>query len=364
MATQAKFSGNPTGADCSRNCLEAIELIYGLGLQPTPQTYETFYSYVAQTDLSIEPIIRNALREGRHLDESEAEALGAQVSGSSFPEAQLYDLTNRLKEGVSDTSVVIEEAVASTAIYCTSLDETRKGLSKVHEQEDLAAVVAGLVKTTEELKREGSLASRKLSEISLDVESVKGDLDKVRVQSFFDSLTGTANRRMFDRAFADALADAEMSGQALCLCMVDADHFKKFNDTHGHLAGDSALKLIADVLKNAVRDRDIVARYGGEEFALLLVGADLKTAVTVAERIRSGLATKKLIKRGTGENIGNVTVSIGVAQYMRGETISCLLERADQCLYTAKNNGRNKVVSEADIEVQPSFAVASQTGNG
>lgn len=340
---------NKNDTDCSRLCLEAIELIYTLGLMPTPTTYKIIYSHLAQTDLSTAPIINKALSEDRTLNEEEVKSLYQVCSDSIIQNEKLQNLTCKLFKEVSSASVVLEQAVETAETYRGCLNGTHFDLSELRDPETLASVVAGLVHKTLEMEKDSTAVHRRLSEISYEVETVKSDLDKVRIQSFSDSLTNTANRRLFDRAFAAAVADAETSGQPLCLCMVDADHFKGFNDRHGHQAGDSVLKLIASVLKNAVRDRDIVARYGGEEFAILLANADLTTGLTVAERIRSNLASKKLISRGSGESLGSITVSIGVAEYAQGESMSSLLERADNCLYQAKNNGRNTVVSEKEM---------------
>lgn len=348
--------------DASHLCIEAIELIYSLGLKPTPPIYGAFYAYAAKTDFSIVPLIHEALGEGRALRQAEIQSVHLHCSNTPSQNEQLQDVTCRLDKGVSDAASALEQAAASASTYCTSLDGTQQDLAGLRNPDGLAAIVADLVKTTREMQRQGAGVHKRLREITYEIEFVKHDLDKVRLHSHVDALTNTANRRMFDRAFAAAVADAETSGESFCLCMIDADHFKSFNDRHGHQAGDSVLKLIAGVLKSAVRDHDIVARYGGEEFAILLNGASLDMGTTIAERIRTNLAGKSLIGRGSGEHLGNVTVSLGVAQYVRGETVSTLLERADACLYQAKREGRNKVVSERDLDTRAHRPELRSTG--
>jgi diguanylate cyclase len=154
---------------------------------------------------------------------------------------------------------------------------------------------------------------------------------------------------MFERAVAETSAQNE----SLSLLMTDIDHFKKFNDTYGHLTGDMVLRLVAQAMKRNVKGQDIAARYGGEEFAVILPNTPLRQALTVADHIRRGVAAKELIKRSTGENLGRVTISVGVAVLHNGETIQGLIERADACLYAAKRNGRNRVACETDPEVTP-----------
>jgi diguanylate cyclase len=161
-------------------------------------------------------------------------------------------------------------------------------------------------------------------------------------------LTGLANRRHFDQALAEATAEAEAAMKPLSLLLADIDDFKRFNDTHGHQLGDHVLRLIGTALLQNVKGQDIVARYGGEEFAIILPNTDLKQALTVAERLRQVVAANEIIKRPGGENLGRATLSIGVATLHANEP-QALIEVADACLYAAKKAGRNRVLSETDL---------------
>src|SRR2546423_9918904 len=134
----------------------------------------------------------------------------------------------------------------------------------------------------------------------------------------------------------------------MALLLADIDHFKNFNDTFGHLTGDQVLRLVAIALKQNVKGQDIAARYGGEEFAIVLPGTTLRAALTVADHIRRAVMTKELMKRSTGEHLGRVTVSIGVAALQNGDTAQSLIERADNCLLTAKRRGGNPGIWRTD----------------
>lgn len=152
-----------------------------------------------------------------------------------------------------------------------------------------------------------------------------------------DELTGVGNRRAFDEALAALLARRAKGGSELCLLMIDLDHFKRYNDTHGHLAGDQALRLAGALLRAALRPGDIAARYGGEEFAVLLPGIDAERAAMVAER----LARDFRIADWPHEP---VTISVGVAEAVPGEAPQSLVARADAALYQAKAAGRDRAV--------------------
>ena len=158
-----------------------------------------------------------------------------------------------------------------------------------------------------------------------------------------------ANRKHFDQSLERIIASSGERGELFCLILADVDHFKTFNDTHGHQMGDHVLRLIAGEMKQAVKGQDVVARYGGEEFAIILPATGLSAATGVAERIRQTTMSKELRRRKTGESLGRVTISLGVAEYRRHESVQDLVERADNCLYAAKRRGRNCVVAQDQL---------------
>jgi diguanylate cyclase (GGDEF)-like protein/PAS domain S-box-containing protein len=160
-----------------------------------------------------------------------------------------------------------------------------------------------------------------------------------------DALTGIANRRRFDDALATEWRRALREGSKLSLLLIDADHFKRYNDTYGHVRGDSCLKQIAEAALDVVlRPGDLVARYGGEEFAVILPGTDETGAKGVADEICDAVRNRRLPHEGNAPGI--VTISIGCATIVpqRGKTAQDLIESADQALYRAKGRGRNRVV--------------------
>jgi diguanylate cyclase (GGDEF)-like protein len=157
-----------------------------------------------------------------------------------------------------------------------------------------------------------------------------------------DALTGAGNRRYFDQCLSAELSRSRRSHVPLSCVLVDLDHFKSVNDTHGHPFGDRVLKEIAAILMDGARREDVVCRYGGEEFAIITPGVDLKGAAAFAERTRKAITGHKLVH--DGKEI-TVTASFGVAEV--DATIlasSDLVRRADKALYHAKNKGRNRVI--------------------
>jgi two-component system cell cycle response regulator len=163
-----------------------------------------------------------------------------------------------------------------------------------------------------------------------------------------DPLTGLYNRRHLDDRLAAELAAAQRHGRPLSLLMIDIDHFKEVNDDHGHLAGDEALKMVAFILRGAVRKEDVLARYGGEEFVIVARETALEGARVLAERIRRAVERSHCAwqgrELGVTVSIG-VTVSVGLTEFVQGRTDREVLEAADRALYLAKQAGRNRVVA-------------------
>jgi diguanylate cyclase (GGDEF)-like protein len=158
-----------------------------------------------------------------------------------------------------------------------------------------------------------------------------------------DALTGLHNRRWMEEMFARVMRRNRLEPTALSLLMIDIDHFKRVNDTHGHIEGDQVLRRTATLIRSMLRPGDLCARYGGEEFSALLPDVDATQAMHIAERLREALANTRFTLSNSASL--SVEVSIGMAQWDKQCSLSQLQQQADQALYFAKQNGRNRVVS-------------------
>ena len=208
-------------------------------------------------------------------------------------------------------------------------------------------LVEDMIGATRAMESKTKALEGELQKSSEQVVELRGKLADVRKESLTDPLTGIANRKAFDAAM-DAATLALAEGDHVSLMMCDIDHFKKFNDSWGHQTGDQVLRLVANCLSDNVKGRDTAARYGGEEFGVLLRGTSLEDATHVADQIRLAVQGRKLVKKSTGDVLGTITVSIGVAQFAPGDSIEAVIRRADACLYGAKKNGRNMVMGQTD----------------
>jgi len=174
---------------------------------------------------------------------------------------------------------------------------------------------------------------------------------KLENQSIRDSLTGLFNRHFMEISLEREIARAARNNRMLAVFMLDLDHFKTFNDTYGHAAGDAVLSAVAEIFRNSIRTEDIACRYGGEEFTIMLPDVTPKVAYERAERVRQAVESLRVpLERDV---YGELTVSIGLAIYPHdGEAGDQLLRRADQALYRAKRSGRNRVEQYEDATLQ------------
>jgi diguanylate cyclase len=198
---------------------------------------------------------------------------------------------------------------------------------------------------TKKMLQQNQMLEDQLAKSTQLMEDLKRDLEYVRREAMTDGLTGLANRKSFDTEMDRILTESRENKRIFTLLMVDIDHFKSFNDNFGHQVGDQVLRLVARTLKDGLKGRDFAARYGGEEFAIILPETDLASGVTVGNSLRKAVATKDVINRNTGEILGRITMSVGVAEFSGDLTMEDMIERADNALYTAKHNGRNQVAA-------------------
>ena len=172
------------------------------------------------------------------------------------------------------------------------------------------------------------------------------DLKKLQLNAITDPLTGLYNRRYMESHIGTLVEQAVTRGKPLTVLVLDIDYFKSINDTHGHDAGDDVLREFAIRIRKSIRGIDLACRYGGEEFVVVMPETDMAVATVVAERLRRRIATDPFpIQQGA--RAVDVTISIGIAALGRDDTAARVIKRADQALYRAKRDGRNRVVADA-----------------
>jgi diguanylate cyclase len=249
---------------------------------------------------------------------------------------------------------VLQTHLTDNESFSERLDGANERLSHEQSAGPVKDIVLALIDDNRDMRDKLFNVKNQLEQSRLQVMQLQTNLERAEEAGLRDVVTAIGNRRFFDACFAEEVEKARRLGDGFCLALADIDRFKHVNDRFGHLVGDRLLRLFANILAQNVRGQDKVARFGGEEFALIFPGARLVDAVSAVERIRGILETKQWTVEPSGERVGKVTASFGVARLSADESGADLLRRVDQLLHEAKVQGRNRVVADGENDVAPS----------
>ncbi|MFZ4602679.1 MAG: GGDEF domain-containing protein [Caulobacterales bacterium] len=325
-----------------------IDLMGDHNIPPSSQNYEIWLSY----KLGGHPDLRRRLEEIIAAGQPFSDDLNAELHEMFFTSerftAQLLASGESIAREINEVIVALQSAGQQHGDYSDTLDRAAAILELGIDTRNLRELVAGLAAATVQMAQNNRALTSRLQDSSREMETLRETLIQVRAESMSDGLTGLFNRKALDQTLRAKIKEARAGAGDLCLIMCDIDHFKRFNDTWGHQTGDQIIRFIATTLRKAARESFCVARYGGEEFAVVMPSTGLTEANTLAESIRSQIESKKLFRKSTGEDLGKITISMGIARLRGGESMEALMERADACLYASKRGGRNRITTDAD----------------
>jgi diguanylate cyclase len=349
-----------TAKDEHERTMAFAEIAFGqikaLRQPATPIHFEIWYAYATGYNPSLNQMINETLaRDGTLSEASINQIYETYVSPIRFSD-RIDDVGEQVKGEIEQVMAMIGAAAGSAYNYTENLASASEKLDHTGDDPGIRMIVESLVQATKEVERINKTLEARLNASKLEISELQEVLAAVRNESLTDPLTSLANRKYFDDALVNRFTAAQSRHEPMSLILLDIDHFKKFNDTYGHLTGDQVLRLVAVAVKQNVKGQDIAARFGGEEFAVLLPDTAMRQAIAVGDQIRRAVMTKELMKRSSGEHLGRVTLSVGVASLTPGDTPQSLLERADVCLYAAKRTGRNRVIGESDPEAKQDTA--------
>lgn len=308
----------------------------------TPCCYAVWYEYLAGINLRLKLAMEDMLAKSHPLDDAAIEHLYQEYVSELRGDAQRL-IGENAQRILNDILRHAEEADSRANEYGAHLEQQSALLLDTVGVDVLRNVVSHLQTDTRQMRSAVVDLQGNLAHSRQEIETLKRELEHARIEALTDPLTGALNRRGFEMQFSRVLAESESSGSAISMIMLDIDHFKKINDTHGHLFGDKVIRGVAEVLKANVKGRDAIARLGGEEFGVLLPETPLSGALALADKIRL-MVERGRIRRQDGQNeVGGITVSLGVAELDPNEDTVAFINRADQALYLSKENGRNRV---------------------
>jgi diguanylate cyclase len=340
----------------------ALQRIRAFRHPAQPKNYEFWFTYATGFNGSLNDAVNRLISQGRPVTTEEAETLYHIHIMPSHISHKVDKMGAMIVDEINQVMAMIDIAQGSATAYDASLNGLEQSLGNMDPDRDqVRLIIESLVQATREMQQANEALEQRLVETRREILALQVNLEAIRTESLTDPLTQISNRKYFDAALEKIMVEAQRGGRSFSLLMIDIDHFKGFNDTYGHLIGDQVLRAVAAALKANTKGQDVVARYGGEEFAIILPDTAIKSAVTLADNIRRAISAKELLRPTTGERLGRLTISVGVATYDPADTPQSVVERGDHCLYAAKNSGRNRVVCETDPEADMPFPSAILT---
>lgn len=318
-----------------------IPLLSRHNVPATPNNYAVWFSYVSGENPEL-----NA--EIEHLVETDT-AFTAEVNArlyrryvSETDTSNIDQVRTGLNRILSEVGSSLSEAGNDAQAFEGTLGGFVEDVAGKNDLDEIRDLLTTLIEETRNMQKVTNGMQTQFVSKSEEIAELHEQLQRERKRAITDPLTGLYNRfALIDQLNA---AIGEMPpGSPPSVVMLDIDHFKAINDTHGHLIGDRVIRFVAQVLQKNIKGKDTAARYGGEEFTLLLPETAAAGAKSVAEGVRAAIAKAQLVRADNKKPLGQITISAGVANYRQGEDVMEFVNRADQALYRSKNQGRNRV---------------------
>jgi diguanylate cyclase len=341
--TCVRFIGNVGQA--FKIAAEAMGFLRVHELAPIPTHFAVAYGHVSGQHSEVARDVDALVKSGNRLNPDQFAAIYEKYFGFGAEAEKLSAASARIEIAVSN--LIRELAIASDNVrsYGDSLDTFTGELSNASSLDSLRTALASVLTETRRIEKAHRAIEERVQSTANEMVELKENLAAMRIEATTDPLTGIGNRNVFDRRLKELIAAASDDNLPLSIVMADIDHFKRVNDSFGHQVGDMVLKRVAATLVECVKGRDLVARYGGEEFVVLLPGTSIKGAYVVAEEIRKTMASRQLTRKSTGQILGQITLSLGIAELRRDGSGKDMIARADAALYAAKTAGRNRTAS-------------------
>ena len=335
-------SGPAVGQFARRELLDSISsFLLDHDLDVTPGNLALAHAAFSGANLELGRRITARAIAGEKIDQPWLDRqLPTRAEAEDDSRAEIDALMNRLDSSISQFSAATTRAQGTTAAYGESLSET------ADEMASLAAsggVVANLVDITRAMIERTREIEQEMKKSSQEADGLRQSLERARRDAEIDHLTGLPNRRAFEGVLEREYREAQREIDLLSVAFCDIDHFKKVNDVHGHETGDRVIQAIGQVLARISDDRCHVARHGGEEFVVLIRGRSVDDTKAMLDDAREQLADRRFVNRATDEPIGRITFSAGVADVFASSEPRDALRAADEALYRAKAEGRNRI---------------------
>lgn len=325
---------------------KALDLMSIYNVVPSPSNYQVWYDYACEENMSLNKAIDDMIRKKKSFTSTVCNNLYEKFFSSYQEQNVVTHAGNGIQAELTKIAKTVSDINKGTTNYGISLKESLRGMGDVPGSEELKSIISSLLTDTTDIANKNNSAQNQLKKSAKTVQKLQTTLETMRQESLTDMLTSIGNRKSFEENLKNAIKSSTEKDSTLCLVIGDIDHFKNFNNKWGHHVGDQVLKAVAHSIKTRVGESGSAARYGGEEFVIILPESTMEMTQKLTDTIRLSIAGRNMKRKSTGESIGKITCSFGIAKYRLGEHRNDFLERADAALYQSKANGRNRITLE------------------
>ncbi len=323
----------------------ALQMMQDNHILPSPQNYEVWYVYLSRENPELVKSVEAHLDRGGKISADLSEKLyHSLISHETFAKSvtlvsdMMAAEINKISGNLGDFTNDANSYGNALEGFFTMLegDVTRETFDQVREK---------MLHSTKKTVTRIAALETSLEDAQSEINKLNHYLETIRQEAHTDSLTGLFTRKRFDQALVENIRRASEGEYPLTVMMSDIDMYSVLKEKWGQLSVDQILKLVSGCIKENIKGRDMAARYSGEVFAILLPKTDLTGAVTLANQVRGTVEKKRIVRKNSGEFLGRVTISVGLAQYQPSETIASFMCRIDAALQKAKGENGNRVIA-------------------
>ena len=348
MSAAGEGEGAATSSRRYAAARRAVDLLERCDAPPTPLNFELWLIYAADPTCPLGVELARIEAEGLPVTEELSEDLASRFLPRHKLSQEIHETGQELARQLEQVGRAMDAAQASNRSYGRTLAAGAQEFDHASDVGQLRRLTDHLMEATRRVERENAGLADMLSRSTQEVRRLREHMEQVRRDSLTDALTGLPNRKALDDAVRRACSD----GAGFTLALIDIDHFKNFNDTWGHQTGDQVIRYVASVLGRLGAAPRMASRYGGEEFAVLFPSESEEQAARLLDEVRTQIASRVLKRRSTDEDLGSVSISIGVARRDGDEAGESVFGRADAALYASKRGGRNRVTRASALEAE------------
>ena len=327
----------------------ALALIRSLQLPATPRVYELCYAYATGEYPMVKAAINNLLNRRVAVSLDMIEQIAAKYVSRGGIQDELVSVGSRVAHEVEQVLTTLDRTDIGSAY--DDFVRASAALSTTRHTDALLIDVKELQRTSIEIGEEKRKLEAQLNASNAELASLRAQLQKLQSTTGSDPVTGLPNRHEFKPLLKQAIGEAAGRDGSLCLLLADIDAFTSFNESWGYDRGDQVLCLVAMEIRQKVNQLGTAVRSGGAQFAVILPDTPVESVRAIAEQVRSAIMQREVMIRSTGEKLGRIGMSFGIASARRGDTTDSLTERTDENLRSAKMLGGNRVVCENDTEL-------------